>query len=144
MRHVTQSTAPTKQFKDKLREHLDRKNLKVGALIARFGHEPYSREFESERRMLHRYLAGKTKPSEAVRRRYEQVLELETGELDPDDEESDPVAELMAALMTTVELLAEAKAEIRIKSNVPAAHLVASTTGTQRTGGYRNDRDPDA
>lgn len=29
------------------------------------------------------------------------------------------------------------------KSNVPAAHLVASTTGTQRTGGYRNGSDRD-
>ena len=107
-----QTTEP-RLFKDKLRRELDRRAMKITALARRFAPDGDSREFDSARRMIHRHLSGAAIPNRATRRRYEQLLHIETGALEPDDEEADPAMELLTAVRRLV--------QAEIKGNGPTA-----------------------
>lgn len=85
---MSTSTTPATLFKDKLRQELDRQAMSISALARRFEPDDTSKEFDSARRLIHKHLSGKVVPNRSTRRRYERILDLQTGELEPDDEEA--------------------------------------------------------
>lgn len=93
------TTLRPQTFKDKFRNALDRKQVGVTDLTRLMGPEERTREFDSTRRLIHKHLNGEAHPRRQMRRRYETALGLEMGELEPDDEEADPMDLLADVLL---------------------------------------------
>lgn len=127
----TQTTAP-RLFKDKLRHAMDTQAIGITDLARRFHPDSTSKEFESQRRLIHKHLSG-AKPSRVTRRRYERILGLEQGSLDSEDPEADPVTSFLDGLMKRVD---ERVDQLVAKtSNATAAPLSESAAVASTTGG---------
>lgn len=99
---MSTSTQSKQPFKDKLRYALDRKQIGITELARRVSAEAQGKDVEAARRAIHKHLKGEAQPRREMRRRYETALGLEMGDLEPDDEEADPVSTLMSVLRALV------------------------------------------
>lgn len=129
------TTTPRLPFKTKLRNALDHRQVGATDLIRRLGYTEHTLEFDTARRRLHRHLSGKTLPRREMRRRYEMALELDLGDLEPDDEEGESAMSLDDFMrLRARQILAEERAAADLKSNAPAAPLARSTAGASTEG----------
>lgn len=124
----TQTTNP-QPFKDKLLRELDRQGIGPTDLARRFHPDDTSKEFDSTRRLIHKHLSGKVVPNRSTRRRYERILEMETGSLEPDDEEASRMG-FLEGLYAEIGVVLE-----RTKSNATATPLAESAAVASTNGG---------
>lgn len=134
------TTASKLPFKTKFRDALDQKQFGVTDFTRHLGYQEPSKEFDAARRSVHRHLSGEAVPRREVRRRYEVVLGLAMGDMEPDDEEADRMSLDEFLRRRTRQILAEETARLfhSTQSNAPEAHLSASTSGASTEGAYRN------
>lgn len=131
------TTTSRSNFPTKLQEAIDRKQVGITELARRVSGETGGKELDAARRAIYKHLKGEAKPRREMRRRYETALGLDLGELEPDDEEADPVAAFMTALMARV----DSRVDLRVtsKSNDQTAHLSRERGLVATTGGYSDD-----
>ena len=87
------SPAPPSRFASRVRAEMDAQSLSVRALARRI--DPAN--LDRARRNLHRWLDEGMSPSRTSRVGVARALGIDPSELEDDDEESDPVADLYKA-----------------------------------------------
>lgn len=89
------AVTPPRSFADRVREHMKTQGLSIKGLARRMDPE----NVERARRNLHRWLDEGISPNRQSRREIADALGVDAPSLDgDDDEESDPVKDLMRAL----------------------------------------------
>lgn len=127
MSATTHTRVKRMRFAIQLRAALDDQGISVRSLAKRINPQTP----ETARSNLMRWLRGSHMPSRTSRRAVAVALGLEPAHFETaanDDEDEDPVADLMEALRALVR-------QTVAESNAPAAHLTGSTAGALTTKG---------
>lgn len=99
------ATKPPQSFASRLRAEMTNQGLSIKGLARRIDPE----NVERARRNIHRWLDEDITPQKAKRRDVAVALGLDEHALDEDDEEADPVADLVNAVRDLVAELRAAK-----------------------------------